>query len=161
MHGLYSTQWITAISFWGHDTRAAGECRVAQSAEAPLARGVSTAPRTAAGRLGHTGESPRVGGEGPISDSGRGGFEAFPQPASSGSFRGVARQVKFMTLGLIKFYQACLSPLIPPSCRFYPSCSAYAYEAVERWGTWRGIRLALGRLMRCRPYGGRGFDPVP
>jgi putative membrane protein insertion efficiency factor len=69
--------------------------------------------------------------------------------------------VKFMTLGLIKFYQACLSPLIPSSCRFYPSCSAYAYEAVGRWGAWRGIHLALARLMRCRPYGGQGFDPVP
>ena len=64
-------------------------------------------------------------------------------------------------LGLIKFYQACLSPLLPSSCRFYPSCSAYAYEAVERWGVWRGIRLALGRLMRCRPFGGHGFDAVP
>ena len=69
--------------------------------------------------------------------------------------------MNFMTLGLIKFYQACLSPLIPSSCRFYPSCSAYAYEAVERWGAWRGVRLALARLMRCRPYGGQGFDPVP
>jgi hypothetical protein len=69
--------------------------------------------------------------------------------------------MKSVTLGLIKFYQACLSPLIPSSCRFCPSCSAYAYEAVEKWGVWRGICLALGRLMRCLPYGGRGFDPVP
>lgn len=69
--------------------------------------------------------------------------------------------MKFITLVLIKFYQACLSPVIPSSCRFYPSCSAYAYEAVERRGAWRGIRLALGRLMRCRPFGGHGFDPVP
>jgi len=161
MHGLYSTQWVAAISFWGHDTSALGECRIAQSVEAPFARGISTAPRGLAGRLGHTGEPPRVGGKDPISDSGRGGSEAFPKPASSGSFRGVASQVKFITLGLIKFYQACLSPLIPSSCRFYPSCSAYAYEAVERWGAWRGIHLALGRLIRCRPYGGQGFDPVP
>jgi hypothetical protein len=161
MHGLYSTQWITAISFWDHDTSAPGECRIAQSAEAPFARSISPAPRTPAGRLGHTGESPRVGGQDPISGSGRGSSEAFPQPASSGSFRGVARQVRFITLGLIKFYQACLSPLIPSSCRFYPSCSAYAYEAVERWGAWRGIHLALARLMRCRPFGGQGFDPVP
>jgi len=161
MHGLHSTQWVTAISFWGHDTSAPGECRIAQSAEAPFARGISTAPRTPAGRLGHTGESPRVGGKDPISDSGRGSSEAFSQPASSGSFRGVASQMKFITLGLLKFYQACLSPLIPSSCRFYPSCSAYAYEAVERWGAWRGIHLTLGRLMRCRPYGGQGFDPVP
>jgi hypothetical protein len=69
--------------------------------------------------------------------------------------------VKVITLALIKCYQAYLSPLIPSSCRFYPSCSAYAYEAVERWGAGRGIRLTLGRLLRCRPFGGHGFDPVP
>ena len=161
MHGLYPTQWITAVPLWDYHAGASGESRFEESPEAPFARGFPTAPHTPAGRLGHIGESARVGGEGPISDSGRGGFEAFPQPASSGSFRGVARQVKFMTLGLIKFYQACLSPIIPSSCRFYPSCSAYAYEAVEKWGLWRGIRLALGRLARCRPYGGHGFDPVP
>jgi hypothetical protein len=161
MHGLYSTQWVTAISFWGHHTSAPGECRFAQPAEAPPAGGVSTAPRTPARRLGYTGESPRVGGEGPISNPGRGSLEAIPQPASPPSLRGVARQVKFITLGLIRFYQACLSPLIPSSCRFYPSCSAYAYEAVERWGVWQGMGLTLGRLMRCRPFGGHGIDPVP
>jgi hypothetical protein len=161
MHSLYPAQWVTAIPLRGHRTSAPGEGRFAQSAEAPSARGFPPAPSIPAGWLGHTGKSPRVGGEGPISDSGRGGLEAFPQPASCGSSRGVARPVKFITLGLIRFYQACLSPAVPSSCRFYPSCSAYAYEAVERWGTWRGIRLALGRLMRCRPYGGHGFDPVP
>jgi hypothetical protein len=69
--------------------------------------------------------------------------------------------VKFLALGLIRFYQACRSLMMPSSCRFYPSCSAYAYEAVEKWGVGRGIRLALGRLLRCRPFGGHGFDPVP
>ena len=161
MHGVYPTQWIAAIPVRDHHTSAPGEGRFAQSAEASFARGFPAAPRTPAGRLGHTGESPRVGSEGPISDAGRGGFEAFPQPASGGNSWGVARPVKFITLGLIRFYQACLSPAIPSSCRFYPSCSAYTYEAVEKWGTWRGIRLALGRLMRCRPHGGQGFDPVP
>ena len=161
MHGLLSTQRIAAIPFWGDHTGAPGESRITQSVETPFARGFPTAPRTSAGRLGHIGESPRDGGETPISDTGRGDFEAFPKPNASGNFRGAATQVKFTMLGLIKFYQACLSPLIPSSCRFYPSCSAYAYEAVERWGTWRGFRLALGRLMRCRPYGGHGFDPVP
>jgi hypothetical protein len=161
MHSLYPTQWAVAVPLWGHHTHATREGHTAQSAEAPFARGFPTASRPPAGRLGHIGESPRVGGGGPISDFGRGGFEAFPKPASSETSRGVARQVKFITLGLIKFYQACLSPLIPSSCRFYPSCSAYAYEAVERWGIGRGIRLALSRLMRCRPFGGHGFDPVP
>jgi hypothetical protein len=161
MHGFCPAQWVTAIPLWGHGTGTSGEGGIAQSPEAPFARGFPTAPRASAGWLGHIGESPRVGGEGPISEFRRGGFEALPKPASSESFLGVARQVKFIALGLITFYQACLSPLLPSSCRFYPSCSAYAYEAVERWGTWRGIRLALGRLVRCRPFGGHGFDPVP
>ena len=69
--------------------------------------------------------------------------------------------MKFVALALIRFYQACLSPMMPLACHFYPSCSAYAYEAVEKWGLWRGVRLALGRLLRCRPWGTHGYDPVP
>ena len=161
MHGLHPTEWLAAIALGGHRPSAPGQGRFAQSAEAPVAGDFPTPSRSLAGRLGHTGEPPRVGGEGPISDTGGGGFEAVPKPAPSGDFPGVARQVKFIALGLIRFYKACLSPVIPSSCRFYPSCSAYAYEAVERWGIGRGVRLALGRLMRCRPFGGHGFDPVP
>ncbi len=66
-----------------------------------------------------------------------------------------------LVLGLIRFYQACLSPLLPSSCRFYPSCSAYAYDAVEKWGVGQGTRMALRRALRCHPLGGHGYDPVP
>jgi putative membrane protein insertion efficiency factor len=69
--------------------------------------------------------------------------------------------VRRITLLGIRFYQACLSPLVPASCRYYPSCSAYAYEAVEKWGAWRGTQIALTRFLRCRPLGGCGYDPVP
>lgn len=69
--------------------------------------------------------------------------------------------MKFTALVLIRFYQTCLSPVWPSSCRYYPSCSAYACEAVEKWGPWRGAGLALRRLLRCRPWGGQGYDPVP
>jgi hypothetical protein len=69
--------------------------------------------------------------------------------------------MRVATLALIRFYQACLSPTLPSACRYYPSCSAYAYEAVEKWGVWRGTRLAVGRLVRCRPWGTYGYDPVP
>lgn len=161
MYGLRSTKRVTAIPFWRHNTSSPGESCTAQSTKTPFARGFPTEPRAFAGWLGHRGESSRAGGNGPIPEPGTGGFEAFPKPPSSRSFRGASNQVKFITLGLIKFYQACLSPLIPSSCRFYPTCSAYAYEAVERWGIWRGFGLALYRLLRCRPCGGHGFDPVP
>ena len=69
--------------------------------------------------------------------------------------------MKFAALALIRFYRICLSPLLPSFCRYYPTCSVYAYEAVEKYGAWRGTGIALGRLLRCRPGGGYGYDPVP
>lgn len=64
-------------------------------------------------------------------------------------------------VGLIRFYQAAISPLFPASCRYTPTCSRYALEAVERHGALRGGWLAARRLLRCHPLGGRGWDPVP
>ncbi len=64
-------------------------------------------------------------------------------------------------LGVVWTYQHLISPLKPASCRFVPTCSAYAAEAIRRHGPWRGARLAAGRLARCHPWGGSGFDPVP
>ena len=61
----------------------------------------------------------------------------------------------------IRFYQAVFSHLMPVGCKFYPSCSRYAAEAIERHGAGRGARLALARLWRCRPFTQGGFDPVP
>ncbi|HVI91956.1 MAG TPA: membrane protein insertion efficiency factor YidD [Dongiaceae bacterium] len=61
----------------------------------------------------------------------------------------------------IRIYQMAISPLLPPSCRYHPSCSAYAVEALERHGLIRGVWLTLLRLARCHPWGGSGYDPVP
>ena len=61
----------------------------------------------------------------------------------------------------IRFYRSCISPLLPPMCRYYPTCSAYALEAIERYGAWRGGWMAVRRILRCRPWGGSGDDPVP
>jgi putative membrane protein insertion efficiency factor len=66
-----------------------------------------------------------------------------------------------LILSAIRIYQSAISPALPSSCRFYPSCSAYSYEAVEKWGVRRGAGLTLVRLLRCRPFGGHGYDPVP
>ncbi len=62
---------------------------------------------------------------------------------------------------LIRFYRAAISPWTPAACRYTPTCSAYALEAVERYGAARGLWLAIRRIGRCHPWGGSGFDPVP
>ena len=61
----------------------------------------------------------------------------------------------------VRGYQLLVSPLLPPACRFLPTCSEYAAEAIERHGPWRGIILASRRLARCHPWGGSGYDPGP
>jgi len=61
----------------------------------------------------------------------------------------------------IRAYQLALSPLLGPACRFYPSCSQYALEAIERFGVLRGTYLAARRLLRCHPFHPGGYDPVP
>ena len=66
-----------------------------------------------------------------------------------------------LATGILRLYQVSLSPLLGPSCRFEPSCSQYAIEAIERYGTFRGLWLALRRIGRCHPLGGYGYDPVP
>lgn len=65
-----------------------------------------------------------------------------------------------VAIALINFYQRFISPLKAPSCRFYPSCSSYAREAIERHGVVRGLLLSLGRLGRCHPWHPGGYDPV-
>ena len=64
-------------------------------------------------------------------------------------------------IGLIRFYQVAISPWTPAACRYHPTCSGYAMEAVRRHGGLRGGWLAARRLLRCHPWGGSGFDPVP
>ena len=79
---------------------------------------------------------------------------AFFPPAMSRLFRA-------LFLGLVWFYRHFISPLTPASCRYSPTCSAYAAEAIAKYGPWRGGRLALRRIASCHPWGGHGFDPVP
>ncbi|MDA0262533.1 MAG: membrane protein insertion efficiency factor YidD [Chloroflexi bacterium] len=69
--------------------------------------------------------------------------------------------MKFAVLAVIWVYQRTLSPLLPTSCRFYPTCSHYSQEAVQKYGVLKGVWLGARRLGRCRPLGGQGYDPVP
>ena len=69
--------------------------------------------------------------------------------------------MKRVLLRAVRGYQRIISPILPPACRYQPTCSAYALEAIERHGALRGSWLAIRRLARCTPWGGSGYDPVP
>ena len=72
--------------------------------------------------------------------------------------------MKRILIGLIRFYQKAISPMRPPCCRFIPTCSAYAVEAVEKYGAWKGGWLDLRRVLRCNPFHRQKsiqYDPVP
>ncbi|MFO7841591.1 MAG: membrane protein insertion efficiency factor YidD [Fidelibacterota bacterium] len=68
---------------------------------------------------------------------------------------------KKIFLSLIRFYQRAVSPYLGRSCRFYPSCSQYTYEAVNRHGAFKGFRFGLKRILKCHPFHPGGYDPVP
>jgi putative membrane protein insertion efficiency factor len=70
--------------------------------------------------------------------------------------------LKAILLWMIRFYRTNISPTRPPCCRFIPTCSAYALEAVEKYGAWKGGLLAFRRILRCHPFSRKsGYDPVP
>ena len=88
-------------------------------------------------------------------DRGAGHAPGLPILPAIGSVAGFAIQA------LIRAYQLLVAPVLPPSCRYYPTCSHYAAEAVAVHGPGRGSLLAARRLLRCHPWGGSGYDPVP
>ena len=76
--------------------------------------------------------------------------------------KSVLKQIAiFPLVFLVKFYQVCISPFKPPSCRFTPTCSHYALEAIQKHGPIKGVYLAVRRILRCNPYHEGGYDPVP
>lgn len=75
--------------------------------------------------------------------------------------RFLARLPRMILVLLVRGYQVSISPLLPPSCRYFPSCSAYAVEALEKHGALKGSWLAARRILRCHPFAAGGYDPVP
>jgi putative membrane protein insertion efficiency factor len=82
-------------------------------------------------------------------------------PSDVGLVQPAARPVVAFLRLLLRGYRLMLSPLLGPSCRFVPTCSCYADEALESWGVWRGIGLSAWRILRCHPFSRGGLDPVP
>ncbi|MDR1725396.1 MAG: membrane protein insertion efficiency factor YidD [Bacteroidales bacterium] len=73
----------------------------------------------------------------------------------------INRYISIIFLFLIRFYQLSISPILPNSCRFTPTCSQYAIEAIKKYGAFKGGWLAFRRILRCNPWGKSGYDPVP
>lgn len=73
----------------------------------------------------------------------------------------VGRIVAAAMIAAVRFYQGAISPMMPAACRYQPTCSQYAVEAIRKYGPLRGGWLALKRICRCHPWGGSGYDPVP
>jgi len=87
-------------------------------------------------------------------------YRAHSHEASDAASLAELRERSALVLS-VRGYQVALSPLLPPSCRYYPTCSQYAIEALERHGAWRGSWLAARRILRCHPFRPGGYDPVP
>jgi len=85
-----------------------------------------------------------------------------PHPGARAEASGrMIRAMRRLPLALIKVYQRWISPLFPPTCRYHPTCSQYAYEAISKYGVLKGCILAAWRILRCNPYTKGGFDYVP
>lgn len=107
--------------------------------------------------MGHCDSSTQLGREREVFFAGRGAASIAPSHNE-----GVARRFPvWLLLFAVRAYQVILGPFLGGACKFYPSCSHYAYEAIARHGARRGLWLAVKRLGRCRPFARGGFDPVP
>jgi len=160
----------------GSDGACGGGQRAApQSREAASARSLPLESSRDSSGMGYRGEPAQGRGAGAFRELDAGIAAALPLGPPAGcecaghaiggtaqsSDAGRANLLKTFALAAIGFYRAAISPSLPSSCRFYPSCSIYAYEAVSIWGLRRGLGLTLRRLGRCRPFGPYGYDPVP
>lgn len=73
----------------------------------------------------------------------------------------ISRFISFILLLIINVYRAVISPILPPRCRYNPTCSEYGIQAIKKHGPFKGGWLTLKRIARCHPWGGHGYDPVP
>ena len=141
-----------------------------QSAQASAARGLQAAERAPGrNRCRHTADLQQPGSDVILGNLQAGGGTAGQtcKELQQGKRGGAAMKDRLRELAilpftaLIRFYQICISPLKPSCCRFTPTCSQYALEAFRKYGPFKGFWLSLKRILRCHPWGGSGYDPVP
>jgi len=168
MRDVLSIEWTRREPPGRYRTQLRRRSCASQPSEAASAGGVPADSAFDSGRLGYRGESSQRRGQSPVCD---------PDPRADEALSGACRSasetcsvddvrsgqgfLKTAVLALLSFYRSTLSPAIPSSCRFYPTCSEYAHEAVSQWGIRRGVWLAVRRVVRCRPFSSFGYDPVP
>ena len=73
----------------------------------------------------------------------------------------ISKALGFLLLLIVRAYKVLLSPILPPSCRYNPTCSDYAVQAIQKYGPFKGGYLSVKRILKCHPWGGHGYDPVP
>ncbi len=161
MHHFLPLERLTSHAPGHHNTEGAWKGSGAQPDSAPLARGFSAEPGGDPARVGYCAESPprccRPSFPGFGSRN-----SAFISKRTTLRLRSTAsRVIQLTVLSLIRTYQVFFSPLFLPACRYQPTCSVYAYEAVQEWGVWSGLGISLRRLLRCHPFGAYGYDPAP
>jgi len=83
------------------------------------------------------------------------------EPVNKSKFQKIMIILAFPFILLIRFYQMFISPVLPPSCRYTPTCSTYTLEALKKYGLLKGGYLGIKRILSCHPWGGSGYDPVP
>src|SRR5699024_6821996 len=145
----------------GDGEHQAGGRRGPQPGPPPPAGALPPGPARHAPGLRPGSGGPVPGGGRPLAADGR-RLPQGPGPAGAAGGGGDAVRLKKLLLSAIRFYQRRISPGLPPRCRFIPTCSQYALEAIEKYGPWKGGWLALRRFLRCHPfYKGDIYDPVP
>jgi putative membrane protein insertion efficiency factor len=149
--------------------KGAGKRGPAQPNPAAPARNSEIASRGDSSGMGHCHTPAQLGGDGAVPGAGGRAFEAAAARGAGARSRreiavlnGRARSIgAWVLLGFVRVYIVFLSPFFGGACKFYPSCSNYAHEAIAKHGARRGFVLAAQRLLRCRPFTKGGFDPVP
>lgn len=161
MHHFLPLERLASDAGGDHHASVCGESRDPQP-HSPAIEGSNPAQSSRGrSRVGRRVESPARCCRNAVSGFGPGNSQGVSSSAAGRYLHSASEVTSKAALALIRLYQLFLSPWLSPSCRFVPTCSAYAYEAVEKWGVCKGAWYALRRLARCHPMGGHGYDPVP